>query len=170
MLATTHEPTCSSLFLFHQRKNTDSVVCAACLVQTVSHAQHGSFFLVAHIIFSLTTYGSTAKLLEKEFIQLISKFWVKTRAKNTKKLLDEIEMSKKTANGPLRFMEKYIVRKGYGPLSFLEKYIVKKAYPQEVLLACLQWSQAYRQEYQTTCGNVLTSGDVLVILPGHNII
>ena len=56
MLATTHEPTCSSLFLFHHRKNTDSVVCAACLVQTVSHAQHGSFFLVAHIIFSLTTY------------------------------------------------------------------------------------------------------------------
>jgi len=103
----------------------------------------------------LTSCGGTAKLLEKEFIQLISKFWVKTRAKNTKKLLDDIKLSKKTANGPLCFME---------------KYIEKKAYPQEVLLACLQWSQAYRQEYQTTCGNVLTSGDVLVILPGHNII
>ena len=45
-----------SVSLFHHRKNTDSVVCAPCLVQTVSHAQHGSFFLVAHIIFSLTTY------------------------------------------------------------------------------------------------------------------
>ena len=52
MLAPTHEPTCLSLFLFHQRKNTDSVVCAACLVQTVSHAQHESFFLL-HVLYSV---------------------------------------------------------------------------------------------------------------------
>ena len=55
MLAPTREPTCLCLFLFHHRKNTDSVVCA-CLPGRDRFSQHGSFFLVAHIIFSLTTY------------------------------------------------------------------------------------------------------------------
>ena len=34
-------------------------------------------------------------------------------------------------------------------------------------MACLQWAQAYRQP-RGTCGDLLTSGDVLVILPGQN--
>ena len=52
----------------------------------------------------------------------------------------------------------------------MQKYIDKKEYSEEIRLACLQWAQAYRQEYRDlygkTCGEVLTSGDLLVILPG----
>ena len=53
-----------------------------------------------------------------------------------------------------------------GPLQFMEKYIDKKEYPEEIRLACLQWAQAYRDEYGKKCDEVLTSGDLLVILPG----
>ena len=46
----------------------------------------------------------------------------------------------------------------------------KKEYSEEIRLACWQWAQAYHQEYRDvygkTCGEVLTSGDLLVILPG----
>ena len=48
-------PVCLSFFSTKGKTQTALRV-PACLVQTVSHAQHGSFFLVAHIIFSLTTY------------------------------------------------------------------------------------------------------------------
>ena len=65
--------------------------------------------------------------------------------------MNQIVLSKKTAIGPLQFMQ---------------KYIDKTEYAEEIRLACLQWAQTYRQEYRVTCGEVLTSGDLLVILPG----
>jgi len=81
----------------------------------------------------------------------------KHRAKNgkcaNKKMLHKIEFSKRTADGPFQFMKKYIEKRG--------------DYTEEIKMACLQWAQAYRQP-QGTCGDVLTSGDVLVILPGQN--
>ena len=51
----TNLPVCLSFFSTKGKTQTASCV-PACLVQTVSHAQHGSFFLVARFIFSLTTY------------------------------------------------------------------------------------------------------------------
>ena len=95
----------------------------------------------------------TADLLEKEFVQLISKFRAKNGKCANKKMLQKIEFSKRTADGPLQFMKKYIEKKG--------------GYTKAIKMACLQWAQAYRQP-QGTCGDVVTSGDVLVILPGQN--
>ena len=68
--------------------------------------------------------------------------------------MNKIAQCKKSANGPLQFMQ---------------KYIDKKKYPEEIRLACLQWAQAYRDEYGKTCDEVLTSGDLLVILPGMTV-
>ena len=68
--------------------------------------------------------------------------------------MNEIALYKKSAKGPLQFMQ---------------KYIDKKEYPEEIRLSCLQWAQAYRDEYGKTCDEVLTSGDLLVILPGMTV-
>ena len=99
----------------------------------------------------LTSLDGTSQLLENEFIQLISSFQEKHEKCNHTKLMNEIARYKKSANGPLQFMQ---------------KYIDKKEYPEEIRLSCLQWAQAYRDEYGKTCDEVLTSGDLLVILPG----
>lgn len=111
----------------------------------------------------LTSPGASTKLLdrgvssllEKEFVQLISTFRAKNGKHNHSKMMNQIVLSKKAATGPLQFMQ---------------KYIDKMEYSEEIRLACLQWAQAYRQEYRDvyvkTCGEVLISGDLLVILPG----
>jgi hypothetical protein len=99
----------------------------------------------------LTSLDGTSQLLENEFVQLISSFQEKHEKCNHTKLMNKIAQCKKSANGPLQFMQ---------------KYIDEKEYPEEIHLACLQWAQAYRDEYGKTCDEVLTSGDLLVILPG----
>ena len=102
----------------------------------------------------LTSLDGTSQLLENEFIQLISSFQEKHEKCNHTKLMNKIAQCKKSANGPLQFMQ---------------KYIDEKEYPEEIRLACLQWAQAYRDEYGKTCDEVLTSGDLLVILPGMTV-
>ena len=96
----------------------------------------------------------TVDLLEKEFVQLISEYRAKDGKFGNKKMLQKIEFSKRTPDGPLQFMKKYIEKKG--------------GYTKAIKVACLQWAQAHRQQQKATCGHVLTSGDVLVILPGQN--
>ena len=102
----------------------------------------------------LTSFDGTSQLLENEFVQLISSFQEKHEKCNHTKLMNKIAQCKKSANGPLQFMQ---------------KYIDEKEYPEEIHLACLQWAQAYRDEYGKTCDEVLTSGDLLVILPGMTV-
>ena len=96
-------------------------------------------------------------LLEKHFVQLISAFRAKNGKFSSRSMLQKIESSKLSANGPLQFMKKYIEK--------------KEKYPKEIKLACLQWAQTclqYAQACRIRCGDVLTSGDILVILPGEH--
>ena len=95
--------------------------------------------------------------LEKKFVKLISAFRAKNGKFSNRSMLQKIESSKLSANGPLKFMKKYIEKKGI--------------YPKEIKLACLQWAQACLQCAQACrirCGDVLTSGDILVIMPGEH--
>ena len=115
----------------------------------VFHGHGGKELTTVH----LSKSNQTVNLLEQEFVQLISKFRAKNGECANKKMLQKIEFSKRTADGPFQFMKKYIEKRG--------------GYTKAIKMACLQWAQAHRQQ-QGTCGHVLTSGDVLVILPGQN--